>query len=46
MKGRTIRDGEREGETKEGEKCGGRGEKKRGKERRGSRQAKEDEFAE
>lgn len=29
MKGRTIGDGEREGETKEKEKCGGRGEKKR-----------------
>lgn len=31
MKGRTIGDGEREGETKEGEKCGGRGEKKKKK---------------
>lgn len=29
MKGRTIGDGEREGETKEGEKCGGRREKKK-----------------
>lgn len=28
MKGRTIGDEEREGETREGEKCGGRGEKK------------------
>lgn len=34
MKGRTIGDGEREGETKEGEKCGGRGEKKKKKEGR------------